>query len=294
MISVALFPCLFTDGARIVGELANALQVSVNTDAMIVQEIADRSGITVRKIQSNLLGRPEATGRLGFEKEKTVNLIKDALAGMLLSSKDSIYYGMFSSLLVSEDIGTLRVLVDADDTCRLQRAVRQEGLSERAARKLMRKHDEKAAAWTRFLHDKPFTDVLLYDSVISYGCQDLLDVAAYIFMMYEERLSVTRRDDVKVAARNMKLAAGVENVLLEKGLRAKVKVCADKVDICVAASLHCFSWLTSELTDLMSRIDGLRTFKVREVASAMMKSDRLLKICYTAEPGGAALRPVYT
>jgi hypothetical protein len=87
MISVALFPWQFTDGARIVGELGNALQMSVYTDTIILQEVADRSGTAVRKLQSILFGRQEAAKRKRFEREKVINLIRSALADVLLSSR---------------------------------------------------------------------------------------------------------------------------------------------------------------------------------------------------------------
>lgn len=226
MIPVTLFPCLFTDGARIVGELGNALQLPVYTDQMILTELAERFGTSVERLQLNLFGRPEPGKRLRFAKEKTMNRVRDTLANLLLSSESWLYYGFFSSLLPTEQGGTLRVLVVADEGCRQQRAVRQEGVSEQAARQLIREHDQQATAWSRSLHDRDPYDPVLYDAVVTYGCQDLLDVVAYIYMLHEENDAVTGRQDVQVAARNMKLVADVENVLLQKGLRAEVKACA--------------------------------------------------------------------
>lgn len=293
MIPVALFPCQFTDGARIVGELANALQMSVYTDAMILQEVADGSGATVRKLQSILFGRQEAAKRKKFEREKAINWIRGALADLLLSSKSYIYYGMFSSLVPNEQSGVLRVLVVADEQCRLQRAVRQEGISERAARRLIRRHDEQAAAWTQLLHHRNAGDPLLYDSVIRYGCQDLLDVASYIYMIYEENSLAAGGQNVQAAvARNMKLTAGVENVLLEKGVKAEVKACSDRVEITVAAGLHCLSWFTSEMAELLNRIDGFRTFRIKNVASNVLESGRKLKVCFTADKGRTVGKPL--
>jgi hypothetical protein len=217
-----------------------------------------------------------------------------ALADLLISSRRYIYYGLFSSLLTAEHAGVMRVLVVADEQCRLQRAVRQEGVSERVARRLIRRDDEQAADWTRFLHDRTPADPHLYDSVISYGCQDLLDVASYVYMMYEENgFAARRRQTQAAAARNMRLMAGVENMLLEKGLRAEVKACSDKVEITVAAGLHCLSWLTSEMAELLGRIDGLRTFKIKNVASNMLESGRKLQICFAVEHLRAAGDPLY-
>lgn len=294
MISVALFPCLFTDGARIVGELANALQMSVYTDAMILEEVADGSGTTVRKLQSILFGRRQAARKNKFEREKIINRIRTELADLLLSSRRYIYYGLFSSLLTAEYAGVLRVLVVADEQCRLQRAVRQEGVSERVARRLLRRDDEQAADWTQLLHHRNPGDPWLYDSVITYGCQDLLDVAAYIYMMYEENvLASVRQQGQAAAARNMRLTASVENMLLEKGLKAEVKACSDKVEITVAAGLHCLSWLTLEMAELLGRIDGLRTFRLKNVASNMLESGRKLQVCFTAEYLRAVGEPIY-
>ena len=130
MISIALFPCLFTDGARVLGELSYTLSKPVCTDQMLLQEIADNSSITVNTLWSRLFSWAHPASRRGFEKERLVNLVRQHLAAMLTADEDWIYYGYFTSLLESDHGPINKILIIAEEDCRVQRALRQEGLSE--------------------------------------------------------------------------------------------------------------------------------------------------------------------
>jgi hypothetical protein len=55
MRSLALFPCSHTDGAGIIGELSNSLNLRVYTDAMLFADISEQFGVRVEKLQETLL-----------------------------------------------------------------------------------------------------------------------------------------------------------------------------------------------------------------------------------------------
>ena len=188
MISIAIFPCSFTDGARVLGELSYTLSKPVCSDQLVLQEIANNLSIALNTLWTRLFTRSHRASRRSLEKEKLISLIRQHLATLLSVDEDWIYYGYFTSLLESDRGLIQKILIIAEEHCRVQRAMRQEGLSDTRARQLIKENDEIAACWTQFLFSKNPYLPELYDTVIRYECQDLLDVVAYIFMQYEEKL----------------------------------------------------------------------------------------------------------
>lgn len=188
MISIALFPCRFTDAARVIGELSYTLCRPVYTDKMLLEDVSTSEGIEINTLQQKLFSDNQQAHRRSMEKEILVDLVRQRLAGLLADSTDWIYYGFFSSLLESNDHLIQKILILADEKSRIRRATRQEKITEEIARKLIKKHDQKAACWTQFLFNKPPYSPDLYDTVIRYEGQDLLDVVAYIFMLQENQV----------------------------------------------------------------------------------------------------------
>ena len=186
MIPIAIFPCSFTDGARVLGELSYTLSIPIYTDQRLLQKIADTSLMSAETLRSRLFSRAYPASRRSFEKERLINLVRQHLEAMRSADEQWLYYGYFTSLLESGDGLINKILIIADQDCRVQRAMRQEGLSESRAQALIQENDETAACWTQFLFSSSPYHPELYDTVIRYECQDLLDVVASIFMQYEE------------------------------------------------------------------------------------------------------------
>ena len=63
MLSIALFPCLFTGTAGIVGELSNVLDLKVSTDIMILAEMKKNCAIPVKDLESSLFGNDKKAYR---------------------------------------------------------------------------------------------------------------------------------------------------------------------------------------------------------------------------------------
>lgn len=188
MISIALFPCRYTDAARITGELSYTLCQPVYTDSMLLEEVSKKEGVPVKTLQEKLFSDDQQKHRRSMEKEILIDLLRQRCTGLLADSTNYIYYGFFSSLLESNDHLIQKILILSDEKSRIQRATRQEKITEEIARKLIKEHDQKAACWAQFLFNKPPYSPDLYDTVIRYEGQDLLDVIAYIFMLQEEQV----------------------------------------------------------------------------------------------------------
>jgi cytidylate kinase len=187
MRSIALFPCSYTDEARIIGELSNALHLRVYTDEMLFSEISEQFGIPVEKLKKILFSRTPIQNRNRLEKDKYIDLVRCSLAARRVLSRDGcIFYGVHTSLLDTESDRVLKVLVFDEVEGRVQRAMQQEGFSENAARDFIIQHDDKVSAWTQCLFNEDAYTPSLYDLVVTYNNGELLDIITQIMQRFDD------------------------------------------------------------------------------------------------------------
>lgn len=190
MISISIFPCMFTDGARVLGDLSYTLDKPIYTDLLVFQKMSEKLGITIENIRKKLLSGEIIERDCDVDRERLVDCAKKILHAIAAEDREYIYYGFLSALINKVKDLPLKILVFGDEDCRIKRAMRQEHLSRSAAGKALCSHDLQAACWTRYLYGREPYDPEMYDAVIWYDCQDLMDVVAYICLLYED-LSAT-------------------------------------------------------------------------------------------------------
>ncbi len=135
MWSIALFPCSYTDGARIIGELSYSLGLQVYTDEMLFSELSERFGFPIEKAAGLIYGKTPSLHRNTLKKEKNIHLLRCTLMTLrMLSPRRRMFYGLHTSLLDPRIHRVLKVLVIDDDESRVRRAMQQERLSEEVAR----------------------------------------------------------------------------------------------------------------------------------------------------------------
>jgi cytidylate kinase len=187
MRSIALFPCSYTDGAMIIGELATALRLRIYTDEMLFADISERFGVPKKTLRRMIFGRAESRNGNSFEKEIFIDLARRTLAAQRkLYSGRRMFFGLHTVLLDPQLARVLKVLIYDDEGNRIKRAMRQEGFSRVVAREVVRQHDQKVSAFTQFLYHKEAYDCSLYDVVISCKNKDALEVTRQIMQHYND------------------------------------------------------------------------------------------------------------
>jgi two-component system, OmpR family, response regulator CpxR len=177
MWSIALFPCSYTNGATIIGELITSLRLPVYIDAMLLSEASNQFGISAERLNKIIFGKLPALHRYLIKKEKYVNCLKCTLCAQLMSNpKGRLHYGLHTSLLDSQNDLVLKVLVFDDQESRVKRAMQQEGFTEKIARNQVQRDDEKVSDWTNFLFQKEAYDRSLYDLVVDLNDRYVLDI----------------------------------------------------------------------------------------------------------------------
>lgn len=196
MTSIALFPCSFTDGARIIGELSYTFRKPVYNDQVILAEVCEGLGAKPAQVREKLFSRAGNASSLSREKDVLIGQIHSCLNRRLKREEDWMYYGFFSTLLEQHE-PVWKILIKAEKQCRVERGMHQENLTRDQAQQIIAENDRKAAVWTRYLYGSEPYSPELFDIVITYEHQDLMDVVAYLFMLYQE---CTSRGTISLSA----------------------------------------------------------------------------------------------
>ena len=195
-----------------------------------------------------------------MERERNVAYLKSVLAENLAEKQNVMYCG-YTSLLIPHDIThVLKVLIIDSIPMRRLRAVK-EGLSEKAAAKLIRAEDRGVYDWTDFLfHKEPF-DKALYDIVIPVGKKSADNLVALIKENYSKTAVLETEESIQ-AVRDFALAAKVELALLVKGQKVDVEVRDSRVSLKVNKSSFSFSNLTAKLSEIVRLVDDIKSVEV--------------------------------
>ena len=177
MLSIAIFPCLFTGAAGIVGELSNALNLKVYTDTMILADMKKYYDIPVKDLDGILFGKLKKKSVAHIEKENYAKLLQHYLQHLQKKrNRNSLHYGLHTSLLTAYNDKIVKVLITDTFAGRQHRGIKFEGLSEEEAAICIKKHDKKAHRWTQFLFQKDPYDESLYDLVLQNKKGDSTDI----------------------------------------------------------------------------------------------------------------------
>ena len=102
---------------------------------------------------------------------------------MDLDTQDIFYW---KGISIRQQERVLKVLVFDDKENRVKRAMQQEGFTEKIARELVQRHDQKVSNWTNFLFHWQAYDRSLYDAVIALQDKDILDITSDITAQFND------------------------------------------------------------------------------------------------------------
>ena len=256
MVSLALLPCSYTDGARLIGELGVRLKASVYTDELMVSDVAEAYGIKRPVIKKWLYCTAPPENRLTLEKEKLVNLCKHFIAGKLSREGRVLLYGYHAAMVRVNEACARKILITDRVAGRVKRAMKEEGWNERQARMMIQRHDRKLSQWTQFLFGREVYDPELYDRVVSFENRLWKEVIAEIETIHEQAEADMSGERARVGGDDILSAVAVERVLLERGYKADVRVNKGQVRLLVEVSRHHYPWLADKLTELTHSVRG--------------------------------------
>jgi len=261
MIPVTLFPCPYTDGARVVAEISLALNLPLYTDQMVLDQICATTGRSQKRMKYHLSYEGLLDERLVKERELCLDLVRGKLAELCLAPTSWFYFGTFSSLLKDEAVNTLNTIILANEDCRIERAASHEKISMEKATRLVRNRDALAGAWTSYLFNTQPYDESLYDLVVNYDCQDLMDVIGWICVQFDDFMQ-TMTIPTDLPASSPPELSQIKDLLTSRGINAGVTAVNGDLLIKLGGSRPFFAKFAPAILEWTSDIRKARNIRV--------------------------------
>ncbi|MGM0664069.1 MAG: AAA family ATPase [Thermodesulfobacteriota bacterium] len=203
---------------------------------------------------------PSVLERIRGGKRGYIAYYKSALAGLV--QKDNIvYHGLAGHLLLKGVPHVIKVRIIADLEDRVRNEMRQEGISEQAARSMILKDDQERRKWTMSLYGADPWDSSLYDLVIHiqrFTVSNAVDFVCRTAGM--DQFRTTRESQQKMD--DLALASRVKAALI--GLNADVDVISEYGNVLVFAGTddRLARKIRGKIGSLISDIDGINNIEV--------------------------------
>jgi CheY-like chemotaxis protein/cytidylate kinase len=259
---ITIFSGSFCQKAPIVKNLVEDTGYKLISDKEVVSDASRLSGIAETKIERAFTARTSVFNKFTHEREHSIAYLRLALAQIL--SVDQLVISGFSGQLIPKEVShALRVCIIADMKSRISAAVREEGLTENEAIKLLRKQDEDCASWALISHNlnDPW-DPSMYDIIMPSDKMTAKEAADII----KENLvkdAVQPTDDSKKAVGDFLLASRVEVALVLEGHNVGVTAKDARVTITINKHVLMLGRLEEELKSIAEKISGVRSIETK-------------------------------
>lgn len=214
MAIITIFSGTYCHGQEVANGAAQMLSYHILTDALFT-ETAKRYSLPEEKLKRAVYGPPPLLGNFNRERAKPVAYLKATL-GDLVKDGDIVYHSFAAHLLPRNIAHILRICLIANHDYRVENAIKVEGISEKEARRRIKRDDEERAQWTQYLCELAPYNENLYDVVIPMQSTSVDDAIALI---YENAMkeAVRPTSQSQQAVEDFILASRVNVALLEEG-----------------------------------------------------------------------------
>jgi two-component system, OmpR family, response regulator CpxR len=268
---ITMFRGTFCEGDSVVERVLKDTGYKLVLDQNIVTEAGRASSLGDAKVSRAFSARTSVFNKFTHEKERSIAHLRLALAEWL--SRDDLLIDGFVSHLVPRAVGhCLRVCLIADMKFRVAQAVKEQGLSEKDAVKVMRKQDEDRTAWVHSLFQKnnPW-DPSLYDIVIPMNKKTVQE-AADLVVQNTASDAVKMTEASRQAVQDFLLAARVEVLLAGEGHHVGVSSKRGLVTLVINKHVLMLGRLEEELKAVAGKVEGVHSVETR-VGSGFYQAD---------------------
>lgn len=268
---LTLFSGVFCNEGLVIEAVVTDTKLRLLTDRMIASEASKLSGIAEDKIVRAFSGKTSLFNKFTHEKERAIAYLRLALAAQLSSDHRAVV-GCSGHLIPKEISHVLRVCLIADLKFRVAAAMKEKGISEDEARKLIRREDEDCAAWiSSVLNKRNPWDASLYDMVIPTNKMSSDEIARSIITHLNAGV-VQATDLSRKAVDNFLLAARVEAALAQEGHSVGVTAHDGAVTLTINKHVLLLSRLEEELRTIARQVSGVRAVEIK-VGPAFYQAD---------------------
>lgn len=262
MSSIAMFPCTFTPVASVANRVAETLGLQAYNDKDLIQDTAKKYNLSIEKLEQAMYGKTSVFNQFTLEREKTINQVKTTLAEKLATQEDTLFYGYMTLLISPKISNVLKVLLIGTKKNRIENAIAA-GLTDKEAKKIIRTDDVKAYGFSDFLYKKEAYDSSLYDLTTPVDLKSEEDLVE-IVCGYYHKTSLLPSPKSRQGIQDMTMEAFAESLMLEAGHKVKIHANDGDLLIEVEKSVFNFEKLTSELSGIAKKIEGLKEVTVQK------------------------------
>jgi len=270
MATIVLFGGIFCKEDQVLSELVATTELKVVGDKEVVGEAAKLSGKDESKIRKAFSAKTSVFNKFTMEKEAATAYMKLALANMM--NEDSLLVRGYAGLLVPRAIShVLKICLVADLPYRNQVGIKDLGVSEKEAAKMILNDDVDRAAWvhTLFEKDDPW-DPSLFDMVLSLDKRTPSDAALAIVQNATKPILQPTQESTR-AIDDFRLAAEVETTLFAEGHHVSVSVENGAATLVINRQVMMLKRLEEELKTVAEKVTGV-TSVITEVGKDFHKS----------------------
>jgi two-component system response regulator CpxR len=259
---ITLFSGTFCREGQVVKEVASSIGYRLVTDEEIVTKASKASAFGEAKIRRAFSAKTSVFNKFTHEKECSIAHLRLALAHMI--SEDKLLIAGFVGHLIPKEVShVLRVCLVADMRFRTTVAAEEQGLSEKEAVKVIRKHDEDRAAFVYNLFEKndPW-EAALYDIVIP---ADKMSVEEAVALIEKNAASdvVKPTEASRKALEDFLVAAKLEVALAQEGHNVGVKVKDGCATLTINKHVLMLGRLEEELKAVAGKVSGVRSVETK-------------------------------
>jgi two-component system response regulator CpxR len=259
---ITLFSGSYCNEQQIVQEIASRTGYRLMTDQEIVADASRLSTIPENRIERVFSDKVSVFNRLTRERERSLAYLRMALATFL--AQDQLIINGFAGQLIPNNINhVLRVCLIADMASRVGAAASELKISSSEAHKIVRRDDEKCAAWMHMLHGtKDPWSASLYDISLPTDKTSAEEIA----MMIEQNIAksvIKIAGQSKSAVDDFNIAANVEIALVKKGHAVGVDVKDSLVTLTINKHVLLLSRLEEELKEIAVKVPGVTAVETK-------------------------------
>ena len=263
MSTISVFSGSFCRAGEIVPRLLERTGYTTVTDDDVVRKASEISGVSHEKLARPLSAKTSVFNTFTGERERSIAHLRYAVAELLLGEDGLIVEGLCSHLIPRTISHVLQVCLIAEAAARVDRAASDRDLKPKDAGKLIRRFDEKAAAWVLAVSgsNDPWNPDL-YDALIPTDKIDL-DAAVALVAGNLEKDVVQLTASSKKAAEDFLVAARVERALAAQGHYVGVECVAGIVILPINKNVLMLGRLEDELKAVAEPVEGVREVTTR-------------------------------
>ena len=250
----------YSRGKEIAEKVAERLGYSLLSRDILLQASEEFNIPEIRLVRA-LHDAPSVLDRFSHGKERYVAFIQQALLEQV-QGDNVVYHGLAGHFFLRGVSHVLKVRIIADMEDRVRLEMNRESISEREARKILRKDDEERRHWALSLYGVDTLDSSLYDFVINVATMEVECAVEIICHTAPNSPCFETTDASQAALQNLVLAARVRSAVICEWPGARLSAADGVVFIDVEAPLAQENKVREQVMTVASTVTGVDEVRV--------------------------------